>query len=69
MPDFENIYPIAKDSFAFLDALGEKLKEMKHISESKINNIEDADIIGAPFKEEANKLAGGDDYEFWRVFR
>lgn len=68
IPDFVNIYPIAQDSYKFLDALLERLKARKLIYESNIKNMNDSISISEPFKEKATRLAGGGKYEFWRVF-
>lgn len=68
IPDFVNIYPIAQDSYKFLDALIERIKAQKLIYESPIKNMNDSISISEPFKEEATRLAGGGKYEFWRVF-
>ena|SRR6218665_2991693 len=68
IPDFENIYLIAEDSYKFLDALEERLKLKKLLFESHPTNFEESLAIAEPFKKEAVKLAGGNEYEFWRVF-
>ncbi|WP_460474066.1 hypothetical protein, partial [Emticicia fontis] len=68
IPDFENIYLIAEDSYKFLDALVERLKFNKLLAETPRKSFEEMLIIEEPFKIEAVRLAGGNEYQFWRVF-
>jgi hypothetical protein len=68
IPKFENIYPLAKNSESFLDVLVELLKYQKILSENLFDSLEKRVNISEPFKIEAIKLAGGADYEPWRIF-